>query len=113
MSVQQKNLFKTPKQGGGTSLFSKSIMNNSVANTVRKQSLLPQQHEFKSVSDSTGSRFSVKLNDNRLVRVNLCESSTSKLVNMCLEAFKYALNKEIYYEIIQQWYILLFVKLKI
>jgi len=24
---------------------------------------------------------------------------------MCLEAFKYALNKEIYYEIIQQWYI--------
>ncbi len=24
---------------------------------------------------------------------------------MCLEAFKYALNKEVYYEIIQQWYI--------
>ncbi len=65
--------------------------------------LLQLQHEFKGVSDSTGSRFSVKLNDNRLVRVNLSESSTSKVVNMCLEAFKYSLNKEIYYEIIQQW----------
>jgi hypothetical protein len=40
-----------------------------------------------------------------LIRVNLSDISTCKLVNMCLDAFKYTLNKEIYYEIIQQWYI--------
>lgn len=77
----------------------------AIASTTTAGNPLLQQHEFKSVLDSTGSRFSVKLNDNRLIRVNLSEASTSKLVNMCLEAFKYALNKEIYYEIIQQWYI--------
>lgn len=106
-SAQQKNLFKTPKQGN-QSLFSKSVINSAnMANKTLPQgtNLLQLQHEFKGVSDSTGSRFSVKLNDNRLVRVNLSESSTSKVVNMCLEAFKYSLNKEIYYEIIQQWYI--------
>ena len=40
-----------------------------------------------------------------MVRVHLGEISTCKLVNMCLEAFKYTLTKEIYYEIVQQWYL--------
>ena len=108
--IQHQNLFKTPKQSN-EALFSKSVLNssklqlNSIRSANPANNLLQQQHEFKSVSDSTGSRFNVKLNDNRLVRVNLNESSTCKMVNMCLEAFKYALNKEIYYEIIQQWYI--------
>lgn len=62
-------------------------------------------NDFRSLQDATGSRFSVKLADNRIVRVNLTEPSTCKLVNMCMEAFKYTLSKEIYYEIIQQWYI--------
>lgn len=67
--------------------------------------VLQRQHEYRSLSDSTGSHFNVKLNDNRVVRVNLSEASTCKLVNICLEGFKYTLNKEIYYEIVQQWYI--------
>jgi hypothetical protein len=91
LEEQQNNLFKTPKCEPLKSTSSKN--------------LLQQQHEFRSVMDATGSRFSVKFNDNRLVRVNLSESSTCKLVNVCLEAFKYTLNKEIYYELIQQWFI--------
>jgi len=112
---EQNNSFKTPKQSSNTStLFSKAIQGSAAAAAAAAAGtttpttqllLLPQQQEYKSVRDSTGSRFSVKLNDNRLVRVNLNESSTCKLVSMCLEAFKYALNKDIYYEIIQQWYI--------
>jgi hypothetical protein len=98
----QNNSFKTPKQ-----TTNQSLLFQKATPTIQQQQqlLLPQQQEYKSVRDSTGSRFSVKLNDNRLVRVNLNESSTCKLVSMCLEAFKYALNKDIYYEIIQQWYI--------
>ena len=104
-SSDKLNSFKTPKQTN--TLFSKAICGSAAANTTPSncQLLLPQQQEYKSVRDSTGSRFSVKLSDNRLVRVNLNESSTCKLVSMCLEAFKYALNRDIYYEIIQQWYI--------
>ena len=108
-SIQQNQqfIFKTPKHESG-SLISKALINSSnVAATASNNinNILPQQQEFKSITDSTGSRFSVKFNDNRLVRVNLNESSSCKLVNICLEAFKYTLNKEIYYEIVQQWYI--------
>ena len=92
----QQHVFKTPKQESGA-IASKA--------SVNVPNILQQQQEFKSIVDSTGSRFSVKLADNRLVRVNLSESSTCKLVNTCLEAFKYTLSKEIYYEIVQQWYI--------
>ena len=66
---------------------------------------LPIQNEFKSVFDSTGSRFTIKLSDNRLIRVNINEITTCKLVKMCLEAFKLTINKDIFYEIIQQWFI--------
>lgn len=91
--IQGQQLFKTPKQGSNQLPIPSSVP------------ILQQQHEFKSVSDSTGSRFNVRLNDNRLIRVNLQQSSTCKMVNLCLEGFKYSLSKEIYYEIIQQWYI--------
>lgn len=105
-STQHHTSFKTPKQSNA-SLLSKAIHGSAqqTATPSHTQLLLPQQHEYKSLRDATGSRFSVKLNDNRLVRVNLNESSTCKLVSMCLEAFKYVLNKDIYYEIVQQWYI--------
>jgi hypothetical protein len=109
MQQNQQFIFKTPKHESG-SLISKALINSSnvaatASNMNNINSILPQQQEFKSITDSTGSRFSVKFNDNRLVRVNLSESSSCKLVNICLEALKYTLNKEIYYEIVQQWFI--------
>jgi hypothetical protein len=112
-------LFKTPKQGGGSNAFLLSALSTSsrvslstkplpkmeTNNITTPIGLLQQQNEFKSVNDATGSRFSVKLNNNKIVRVNLNEPSTCKLVNMCLEALKYGLNEETYYELIQQWFI--------
>lgn len=47
----------------------------------------------------------MKLKDNRLVRVNLGEQSTCKLVQLCLDALKYTLGQDIYVELVQQWYI--------
>jgi hypothetical protein len=78
---------------------------NQKQKTSNFQFTLPNQNEFKSIFDSTGSRFTIKLTDSRLIRVNINEITTCKLVKMCLEAFKLTLNKEIYYEIIQQWFI--------
>ena len=102
----QPNVFKTPKQSNA-SLFYKSILasNTTQAPPQLPPPLLQQQHEFRAVNDATGSRFTVKLNDSRLVRVHLIEPATCKLVNMCLEAFKYALNRDTYYDFVQQWYI--------
>ena len=103
----QQNLFKTPKQSNA-SLFYKSILASNTGPAPLPPPpppLLQQQHEFRAVTDATGARFTVKFNDGRLVRVHLVEPATCKLVNMYLEAFKYALNKEIYYELVQQWYI--------
>lgn len=67
--------------------------------------LLQPQTEFKSLTDATGSHFSVKLKDNRLVRVQLGEQSTCKLVQLCLDALKYSLSREVYLDLVQQWYI--------
>ena len=102
-----QHVFKTPKQEGGIMMPNGStIANNQINNKNNPMSnIFNQYQEFKSLVDSTGSRFSVKLADNRMIRVNLNEASTCKLVNTCLEGFKYTLGKEIYYEIIQQWYI--------
>jgi len=105
-----QHVFKTPKQEGGILMPNGSTVanyqksNNNAGNNPMPN-IFNQHQEFKSLVDSTGSRFSVKLADNRMIRVNLNEASTCKLVNTCLEAFKYTLSKEIYYEIIQQWYI--------
>jgi hypothetical protein len=63
------------------------------------------QNDFTKIFDSSGSRFTVSLNSNRLIRININEISTCKLVQMCLEAFKSTLSKDIFYEIVQQWFI--------
>lgn len=90
------HVFKTPKNCS-------SVPSKMLSSSVGK--VLHQQHEYKALLDSTGSHFNVKLSDNRLLRVNLAEPSNCKLVNFCLEGFKYTLNKDLYYEIIQQWFI--------
>lgn len=102
-----QHVFKTPKQEGGILMPNGSTIANNHKDDKNNpiSNIFNQYQEFKSLVDSTGSRFSVKLADNRMIRVNLSEASTCKLVNTCLEAFKYTLSKEIYYEIIQQWYI--------
>jgi hypothetical protein len=86
-------------------LISSSVSKPSSLVSTTQTHLLNQPHDFKSLVDATGSRFSIKLNDNRVIRCNFSEITTCKLVSMCLEGFKYTLNKDIYYEIIQQWYI--------
>jgi hypothetical protein len=112
MTQSNQHQFKTPKQNQMGSLMSKALINSTTVAAGKSalpgsgNTLLQQQHEYKSLVDATGSRFSVRLNDNRLVRVNLTESSTCKIVNMCLEGFKYSLSKEIYYDIVQQWYLM-------
>lgn len=96
------HVFKTPKN---CSSVTAKMLSSSVSKTLNQQHQQQQQHDYKALLDSTGSHFSVKLSDNRLLRVNLAEPSNCKLVNMCLEGFKFTLNKELYYEIVQQWLI--------
>jgi hypothetical protein len=99
MIVEHNESTATPKQNLN---FNESFVK---PNKNFLNQLPMMQTEYNSLFDSSGSRFTVKLNDNRLLRLNINEMTTCHLVKMCLEAFKSTLNKDIYYEIVQQWFI--------
>ena len=109
---EESSLSSNDQDLSSDALHSISIPINFMSTTVNLQKQTPQfqfslpnQAEYKSILDSTGSRFTIKLADSRLIRLNINEISTCKLVKMCLEAFKLTLNKDIFYEIVQQWFI--------